>query len=133
MTQTTGRLFDELAKMMTNAAGMAQGLRAETETVMRAQAERLLHELEVVQREEFEAVSEMASKARAENERLEKRIAALEQALAKSAPAAPKSKPGAAKSGAAKSAAAKKASGKTASAKSTARKPAARKPAARGA
>ena len=88
MTQTTGRLFDELAKMMTNAAGMAQGLRAETETVMRAQAERLLHEFEVVQRDEFEAVKEMVAKARAENERLEERIVALEAALAKSAPAA---------------------------------------------
>ncbi len=78
MTQTTGRLFDELAKMMTNAAGAAQGLRAEAETVMRAQAERILRDLEVVQREEFEAVKEMAAKARAENEKLEARIAQLE-------------------------------------------------------
>jgi hypothetical protein len=82
MTQTTGRFFDELAKMMTNAAGMAEGLRAETETVVRAQAERLLRELDVVQREEFEAVRDMAAKARAENERLEKRLAELEATLA---------------------------------------------------
>jgi BMFP domain-containing protein YqiC len=88
MTQTTGRFFDELAKMMTNAAGMAEGLKAETQTVMRAQAERILRDLEVVQREEFEAVREMAVKAREENERLEQRIAELEAALASKAPAA---------------------------------------------
>lgn len=90
MTQTTGRFFDELARMMTNAAGMAEGLRAETETVMRAQAERLLRELEVVQREEFEAVRDMAAKAREENERLERRIGELEAALKATAAAAPK-------------------------------------------
>jgi BMFP domain-containing protein YqiC len=81
MTQTTGRVFDELAKMITNAAGVAEGLRAETEIVMRAQAERLLRELEIVQREEFEAVKEMAAKAREENERLESRIEELEARL----------------------------------------------------
>jgi len=107
MTQTTGRFFDELARMMTNAAGMAEGLRAETETVVRAQAERLLRELDVVQREEFEAVRDMAAKARAENERLEKRLAELEATLAgqrapsaRSKPARPRAasaKPGSAK------------------------------------
>jgi hypothetical protein len=82
MTQTTSRFFDELAKVMTNAAGAAQGLRQEVETVMRSQAERVLNELDVVQRDEFEAVREMAARAREENERLTARIAALEAALA---------------------------------------------------
>ena len=78
MTQTTGRLFDEFAKMMTDAAGAAQGMRNEVENVMRSQAERVLRDFDVVQREEFEAVKAMAVKAREENEALEARIAALE-------------------------------------------------------
>jgi BMFP domain-containing protein YqiC len=81
MTQTTSRLFDELGKLMTDAAGAAQGVRNEIDTVMRGQAERILNELDVVQREEFEAVKAMAQKAREENMRLEKRIADLEAAL----------------------------------------------------
>ena len=78
MTQTTSRLFDELAKLMTDAAGAAQGVRGECESMMRSQAERILGELDVVQREEFEAVKLMAQKAREENERLEQRIVSLE-------------------------------------------------------
>jgi BMFP domain-containing protein YqiC len=78
MTQTNNRLFDELAKLMTDAAGAADGLRREVTSVMRAQSERFLHEMDLVQREEFEAVKAMAEKAREENERLAARIAALE-------------------------------------------------------
>ncbi len=78
MTQTDNRLFDELAKVMTNAAGSADGLRREAESVMRAQAERLLRGMDLVQREEFEAVKAMAEKARLENERLAARLAVLE-------------------------------------------------------
>jgi BMFP domain-containing protein YqiC len=78
MTQTTGRFFDELGKLITDAAGAAEGVRKEIEGVVRAQAERVLRDLEVVQREEFEAVKAMAAKARAENEALAARIAALE-------------------------------------------------------
>lgn len=81
MTQTSSRLFDELAKLMTDAAGAAQGVRSEVESVMRSQAERILNELDIVQREEFEAVREMAQKAREENMRLEKRIAELEDVI----------------------------------------------------
>jgi BMFP domain-containing protein YqiC len=83
MTQTTGRFFDELGKFITDAAGAADGVRKEIETIVRAQAERVLNGLDVVQREEFEAVKAMAQKAREENERLNERIAALEAALAK--------------------------------------------------
>ncbi|HXE68347.1 MAG TPA: accessory factor UbiK family protein [Hyphomicrobiaceae bacterium] len=82
MTQSNNRFLDELAKLMTDAAGAAQGMRREVETLMRAQGERLLRDLDVVQREEFEAVKEMAAKAREENERLAARIAALESEIA---------------------------------------------------
>jgi BMFP domain-containing protein YqiC len=82
MTQSNNRFLDELAKLMTDAAGAAQGMRREVETLMKAQGERLLRDLDVVQREEFEAVKEMAGKAREENERLSARIAALESEIA---------------------------------------------------
>lgn len=78
MTQSSNRLLDELAKMMTDAAGAAQGVRREVETIVRSQLDRVLAEMDVVRREEFEAVREMAEKARVENEALAKRIAALE-------------------------------------------------------
>jgi BMFP domain-containing protein YqiC len=78
MAQTTGRLYDEFAKLMNDAAGVAQGVRREFDAVLRTQAERLLREMDVVHREEFEAVKEMARLAREENEALKARIAALE-------------------------------------------------------
>ncbi|MGO9170444.1 MAG: accessory factor UbiK family protein [Rhodomicrobium sp.] len=83
MTQTTGRIFDDIAKLMTDAAGAAQGMRAEFETAAKTQAERFLRGMDIPQREEFEAVKAMAQKAREENERLAQRIAALEAALAR--------------------------------------------------
>lgn len=82
MTQTSNRLLDEVAKLMTDAAGAAQGVRREVEGVMRAQAEKILAGMDVVKREEFEAVKAMAEKARAENERLAGIIAALEARIA---------------------------------------------------
>jgi BMFP domain-containing protein YqiC len=90
MTQTSNKLFDDFAKLLTNAAGAAQGVRREIDTVMRSQAERILNELDVVNREEFDAVRDMAAKAREENEALEKRIAALEAKLGVKAAAAAK-------------------------------------------
>ena len=81
MTQTTGRFFDELGKLITDAAGAAQGVRKEVESVVRAQAENILRELDIVQREEFEAVKAMAHKAREENEQLKQRVALLEEVL----------------------------------------------------
>ena len=82
MVQTTNRFFDEAARLMNDAAGMAQGVRREFETLFRSQAERILRDLAVVQREEFEAVKDMARLAREENEALKARIAALEARLA---------------------------------------------------
>ncbi|HEY6832331.1 MAG TPA: accessory factor UbiK family protein [Pseudolabrys sp.] len=78
MTQTSNRIFDEMARLMNDAAGVAQGVRREFDTLFRAQAERILRELDVVQREDFEAVKEMARLAREENEALKARIEALE-------------------------------------------------------
>jgi BMFP domain-containing protein YqiC len=82
MTQTTGRIYDEFAKLMTDAAGMAQGVRREVDTAVRSQAERILRDLDYIKRDEFEAVKEMAVKARDENERLAVLIAELETRLA---------------------------------------------------
>jgi len=81
MTQTTNRLFDEFAKLMTDATGAAQGMRGELDNLIRSQAEKVLRDLDVVQREEFDAMKAMAVKAREENAHLEKRIAELEQEL----------------------------------------------------
>jgi len=81
MTQTSNRLLDEFAKLMTDAAGVAQGMRREVETAIRSQAERFLGEMDIVQREEFDAVRDMAAKAREENEGLKRRIEELEQRL----------------------------------------------------
>ena len=78
MTQTSNRFFDEAARLMNDAAGVAQGVRREFDTMLRHQAERILGDLDVVKREEFEAVKEMARLAREENEALKVRIAALE-------------------------------------------------------
>jgi BMFP domain-containing protein YqiC len=82
MTQTTNPFFDELAKMMTNAAGAAQGMKREFETMMKSQGERLLRDFDLVRRDEFEAAKAMAQRAREENERLEARITALEAEVA---------------------------------------------------
>jgi BMFP domain-containing protein YqiC len=81
MTQTSGRIFDEMARLMNDAAGVAQGVRREFDTLFRSQAERILRELDLVQREDFEAVKEMARLAREENEALRTRIEALEAKL----------------------------------------------------
>jgi BMFP domain-containing protein YqiC len=78
MAQTSNRFFDEMARLMNDAAGAAQGMRREVETLFRTQAERMLRELDVVTREEFEAVKEMARLAREENEELKARIVVLE-------------------------------------------------------
>ena len=93
MSQSSNRILDELAKLMTDAAGAAQGVKREVEGAVRAQGERFLNSMDLVQREEFDAVMAMAQKAREENETLSKRIDALEAQLGISEPqanAAPK-------------------------------------------
>lgn len=82
MTQTTNRIFDDIAKMMTDAAGAADGVKREAETIFKGQAERFLRSMDVVSREDFEAVKAMAQKAREENDALAARLAALEAKFA---------------------------------------------------
>ena len=86
LTQSPNRLLDEVAKLMTDAAGAAQGVGREVQGLMRAQGERVLRDFDVVQREEFEAVKAMAEKARLENAALEARIAKLEALLGQAQP-----------------------------------------------
>jgi BMFP domain-containing protein YqiC len=81
MTQSSNQLFDEMARLMGDAASVAQGVRREAETVFRTQMERFVQDMNLVRREEFDVVKEMASKARAENEELKQRIADLEARL----------------------------------------------------
>ena len=76
--QGRNRILDDLSQLMTNAAGVAQGVRDEAETVIRQRMERLLADMKLVTRDEFDAVRDMAQKAREENEALSARIAALE-------------------------------------------------------
>ena len=81
MTQTSNRFFDEIGRLMNDAAGAAQGVKREFDTVMRTQLEKFLRDMDLVKREEFEAVKDMARLAREENEALKARIAALEGKL----------------------------------------------------
>lgn len=79
--QNDSRLFDDLAKLATNAAGALTGVRDEFETLMRQQAERLIAQMDLVPREDFDVVRDMAQKAREENDALKARIEALEAKL----------------------------------------------------
>jgi BMFP domain-containing protein YqiC len=80
--QTRSKMMDDLAKLATNAAGVAQGMREEAETLVRGRIERFLADSDLVTREEFDAVRDMAQKAREQNMALEARLAALEAKLA---------------------------------------------------
>jgi BMFP domain-containing protein YqiC len=82
MTQYENRFLDDIAKLMTSAAGAAQGMRGEVETVIRAQAERIVADLDLVPRDEFEAMRELAVAARTEADDLKERLSALEARLA---------------------------------------------------
>src|ERR1700753_591107 len=85
MPQSSNRIFDEFARLMNDAAGVASGVRREFDTLFRTQADRVLRDLDLVRREEFEAVKEMARLAREQNEALQARIAALETRFAATA------------------------------------------------
>ncbi len=81
MPTTNSRFFDEVSKLMTGAAGAAQGVRKEIDSIVQTQVERVLNNLNIVKREDFEVVKDMVEKARLENFKLENRIAALEKQL----------------------------------------------------
>lgn len=80
--QTSNRLFDDISKLMTGAMGVAQGARSEAETAMKGWIDRWMADRNFVTREEFDAVREMAARARDDGEALKTRVAALEAALA---------------------------------------------------
>jgi BMFP domain-containing protein YqiC len=80
--QTENRLFDDLARMANGAINTLSGVREEIESRLRERVERWLAEMDMVPREEFEAIKELAQKARAEQEDLTAKVAALEQKLA---------------------------------------------------
>jgi BMFP domain-containing protein YqiC len=82
MAQTSNRFLDDLARLMTDAAGAAQGVRREVETVFKGQIERMLQDMNVATREEVEVLRDMVVAAREENERLAIRMKALEERLA---------------------------------------------------
>jgi BMFP domain-containing protein YqiC len=79
--QSQSSVFDDLARLMTGAMGMAQGMGQEAQGFLRAQADRFVAEMDLVSRDEFEAVKQMATDARAEADELRARVAALEAAL----------------------------------------------------
>jgi BMFP domain-containing protein YqiC len=79
--QTTSSVFDDLARLMTGAMGLAQGAGDEAKSFMRGQADRFVAEMDLVSRDEFEAVKQLASEARSEADALRKRVAALEAML----------------------------------------------------
>lgn len=81
MNQGPNRIFDEFAKLMTDGAGVAQGIKREAETAFRAQAEGFLANMDLVKREEFDVVREMASRAREENEALRIELATLKKQM----------------------------------------------------
>ena len=81
MARPGTRIFDDFSRLMTDASGLASGVRREVETAVRGQVERLLAAMDIVSREEYEAVKAMAALARDENERLERRLLLLEEKL----------------------------------------------------
>lgn len=81
MSGSPNRLLDDFAKLMTDAAGAAKGVRGEVETALQAQLEALLNKLNLVRRDEFEIVKELAVKARSEAQALAARVEKLEQKL----------------------------------------------------
>ena len=76
--QTDNPFLDGMARLFTDAAGAAKSLRDEMDAMVRQRLEKIVADMNLVQRDEFEAVKAMAAKARAENEALAARIAALE-------------------------------------------------------
>ncbi len=96
--QTQNRLLDDLARVATGALGVAAGMRGEIESRLRDQFDRILSNMDLVTREEFDAVKAMAAKARAEQETLAQRVAALEVQLGAKAGTAAKPKKAAKKS-----------------------------------
>lgn len=82
MTQTSNRLLDELARLMTDAVGATQGVRREVEAMMRSRAERLIEQMDLVHREDFEAMRQLAQTTREDLDTLTARLTKIEAQLA---------------------------------------------------
>lgn len=121
MVQTDNKFLDDLAKLATGAAGTLHGVRQEIEGMVRQRLERVLDDLDLVTREEFDVVKDMAAVARAENEALKERLDKLEKAAArpkrKTAPRTKSTKSTSAKTTSAKTTSSKTSSSKTSGAK----------------
>lgn len=102
--QTQNRLLDDIARVASGAMGVASSMRSEVEARIRGQLDRLLDDMDLVTREEFDAVKAMAAAAREEQERLAERVAALEARLAATSGSAPAGKTAARKTAAKKAA-----------------------------
>ncbi|KQP30040.1 pyrroline-5-carboxylate reductase [Methylobacterium sp. Leaf104] len=76
--QGSNRLFDDFARLMTDAAGAAQGVRREAETVFKAQVERLIRDMDIASREELDVLRDLVSALRVQNDALAARVTALE-------------------------------------------------------
>lgn len=96
--QTRNRILDDIARLTNGAAGVATGMRDEIETLVHQRLERVLENLDLVRREEFEAVEAVAIRAREAQEGLEKRVATLEKKLAAAVMKKPATKPKSTKS-----------------------------------
>jgi len=94
MAQTSNRFLDDIARLMTDVAGAAQGVRREVETVFRGQIERLLQDMNLASRDEVDALRDLAVAAREENDELRQRLQALEVRLDRSEALAPKADTG---------------------------------------
>lgn len=84
--QTSNRILDDLARVANGAVSTLAGVKGEIDALVRQRIERLLVNADLVTRDEFDAVKAMAAEARAEQDRLAKRVAELESKLAKPAP-----------------------------------------------
>ena len=84
--QSDNPFLDGLARLFTDAAGAAQGAKSEFESFLKQRIEKLIADMDLVRRDEFEAVKAMAAKAREENESLARRLEAVEKRLAGDAP-----------------------------------------------
>jgi len=90
--QTTNRILDDMAKVASGAVSAVTGLKGNSENFLRRHVEKLLSDMDLVTREEFDAVKAVASKARAEQEKLEARVTQLEAQLKAPKKAAPRKK-----------------------------------------
>ena len=80
--QIGNRFFDDLAKVASGAASTVVGVKQELDALVRRRVERLVSDFDLVRRDEFEAVKAMVANARAEQERLERRLSELEAKMA---------------------------------------------------